>query len=224
MKERLNEFSKKSSLNNIEFSEESREQVMERISKKSKVSVFSMWNKRILSAATLLLLLMVPTYITFNSLQDDATDPNENLSGPSENPKVQSVEPEKPPLEDLENQYESMLMQEYNEELEVVNYDTKQELIDAFTKIMSQDVAVQSADQFFRVNNGELFVSESGEPSLIDFDTEYNLTKNSDKEYELTQTQESELTGNIHLTVTYQYQEGDWIIAARNVESLDNQY
>ncbi|MFB4169418.1 hypothetical protein [Virgibacillus sp. JSM 102003] len=222
MKERLNEFSKKSSLNNIEFSEESREQVMQHISKKNKVNVFSMWNKRILSAATLLLLLMVPAYITFNSLQDNATDSNEDLSGPSEDPKVQTVEPEKPPLEDLENQYESMIKQEYNEQLEVVKYDTKQELIDAFTKIMSQDLAVQSADQFFRVNNGELFVNESGGPALIDFDTEYNLTKISDKEYELTQTQESQLRGNIRLTVTYQYQEGGWIIADRNVESLDN--
>ncbi|SEQ90573.1 hypothetical protein SAMN05216232_3650 [Virgibacillus subterraneus] len=223
MKERLNEFSKKSTLNNIDFSEESREQVMQQISKKSKVNVFSMWNKRILSAATLLLLLMVPAYITFNSLQDDATDPNENLSGPSEDSEVQTVEPEKPPLEDLDNQYESMVVQEYNEQLEVVNYDTKQELTDAFTEIMSQDLAIQSADQFFRVNNGELFVSESGGPALIDFDTEYNLTKISDKEYELTQTQESEFTGNIRLTVTYQYQEGDWIIADRNAESLDSQ-
>ncbi len=220
MKERLNEFSKKSSLNNIEFSDESREQVMQHISKKNKGSVFSMWNKRILSAATLLLLLMVPAYITFNSLQDNATDSNENLSGPSEDPKIQTVEPDRPPLEDLENQYESMIMQE-EEQLEVVNYDTKQELIDVFTKIMSLDLAVESADQFFRVSDGELFVSESGGPPLIDFDTEYNLTKNSDKEYDLTQTQENELTGNIRLTVTYQYQEGAWIIANRNVESLD---
>ncbi|MGP4108532.1 hypothetical protein [Virgibacillus sp. L01] len=223
MMERLNEFSKKSSLNNIEFSDESREQVMQHISKKNKGSVFSMWNKRILSVATLLLLLMIPAYITFNSLQDNATDSNENLSGPSENPKVQTVEPEKPPLEDLENQYESMIMQEYNEQEEVVNYDTKQELIDAFTKIMSQDLAVESADQFFRVRDGELFVSESEGPPLINFDTEYNLTKNNDKEYELAQKQESQLRGNIRLTVTYKYQEDGWIIADRNVESLDNQ-
>lgn len=220
MKERLNEFSKNSTLNNIEFSEESREQVMQHISKKNKGNVFSMWNKRILSAATLLLLLMVPAYITFNSLQDNATDSNENFSGPSEAPEVQSVEPEKPPLEDLENQYESMIMQE-KEQLEVVKYDTKQELIDAFTEIMSQDLAVKSVDQFFRVNNGELLVSESGGPDLIELDKEYNLTKNSDKEYELTQTQESEITGNIRLTVTYQYKEGGWIIADRNAESLD---
>ncbi|WP_164667319.1 hypothetical protein [Virgibacillus doumboii] len=211
MNKRLDELSKKSTLNRIKFSEESRNQVMQRISKKNRKRSISIWNKRILSAVTLMFLLLIPVYIAFQS----------TVEAPNQTADSQKVTPEKPPLENLENSYENLIMQD-PEQLRVVNYDSKQELIKAFSEIMSHDLAVQKVDRFFRETDEELFKNESDGPVTVNFDNAYEITKISDKKYRLTQTQESELTGKIRLTITYQYQDDKWIIQDRTVESLES--
>ncbi|WP_174615094.1 hypothetical protein [Virgibacillus ihumii] len=212
MKNRLDEFSKKSTLNRIDFSNKSRNQVMERISTLNRKSLFSIWSIRILGTAALLLLFLIPVYIAFQS----------TVEAPDQTAKIQKITPTKPPVEDLESQYNNLIKPDSTQS-QVVNYNSKQELIETFTDIMSRDLAVQMADQFFRkTDEGWKLIATDG-PATVHFDAAYDLTKINAKKYSLTQTQETQLTGKIRLSITYQYQNNKWIIQNRTIENLNRQ-
>src|SRR5699024_7838954 len=160
MKDRLNDFSKKSTLNDIQFSEKSRQQVMQRISAINKKRRCAGWGKTTLSAAALIILLMIPGYFVIDSLQNQTSTPEENLAVEKDQAvteEASEITPETPPVEELEKRYRDLVDPEIDG-LEVVNYNSKDELINTFTEVMSQNLAEQTADDFFREADGDLYV------------------------------------------------------------------
>ncbi|ALX48877.1 hypothetical protein [Lentibacillus amyloliquefaciens] len=227
MKERLKDFSKKSTVNHIEFSKKSRQQVMQRISGINKKSRYASWGKRALSATALIMLLIIPGYFVIDSLQNQTSNPDENVPDVEKNPPVNDEEPEitpeTPPVEELENRYRDMVINQEIDGLEVVNYDSMNELVNAFTEVMSQSLAEQTADDYFREDDGNLYVNESGGPAFLNAESDYDLTEISNTQYELAQTTKTEQSGQFRINITYQYQDDRWIIQERKVNYSANQ-
>lgn len=225
MKDRLNDFSKKSTLNDIQFSEKSRQQVMQRISAINKKRRYAGWGKTTLSAAALIILLMIPGYFVIDSLQNQTSTPEENLAVEKDQAvteEASEITPETPPVEELEKRYRDLVDPEIDG-LEVVNYNSKDELINTFTEVMSQNLAEQTADDFFREADGDLYVSESDKPVYFSTENDYDLTKNCDTQFELAQTVENQLSGRYRINITYQYQDDHWTIRERKVNFPESQ-
>ncbi len=222
MKNRLEEFSKRSSLNDIKFPKKSREQVNQRITKIKRKNIFSSWNRKILSAATLLLLLAFPAYITYDAFKVEAPGQQGSTLESNQNPNAQAVTPDKPPVTKLENQYKSVLIQPISDQRNVLKFDTKQQLIKAFTEVMSHDLAAENADAFYRENSEGLFLESRGGPITLNAAPDYNLAKIKDREYKVTQEKSGEYTGNARLSITYIYHDGKWIIQDRNLKPLND--
>ncbi|ENH96327.1 hypothetical protein J416_11387 [Gracilibacillus halophilus YIM-C55.5] len=207
MKHNFDHLSKSSTLNQIEFSQESREKVMEKVAKYEKKSWFQTIGMKWLSATALLLLCMIPIYIIMTSLKDSGeTIPS----------------PETPPVEKLENQYYQLTIdKEYDENLRLINYDTEDELIKAYTKFTSQELAEETVNNQFRVESDGVYALEVDGPPRLDTNEEYQTNQMSETKYQVRQEPNGELYGADPIVVEYRYVEDHWIIEDRWVDVQD---
>ncbi|MFC4558277.1 hypothetical protein ACFO3D_08625 [Virgibacillus kekensis] len=223
MKRNLENFSKQSTLNNITFSESNRERINKRVSNHKKGGLFVIWNPKILSAAVLLFLLAVPVFIAYDSYNVKAPGTPEETPNTIKGPTPEAT-PLQPPVRELERKYRNFINnQETTDNMKLVEYNTKEELINDFAEFVNRDLAREKVDTFFRETDSGVFIVGTGGPTTLFPEKNFILEKVNKKQYEVVQEQEKEMTGNIRLSITYHYKNGKWKISNRNVDNLSNQ-
>lgn len=125
------------------------------------------------------------------------------------------------PVEELEGKFKNSIYQEVNETTrQVLNFNSKAELIDDMTQFMNLPLAQYYVDLYFNEEDGKLNLLSMGGPTLLDFDKEYKLVKVDEMKYQAIQVNETDMAGKYELTVTYEHQENRWIMLDREFKNL----
>ncbi|WP_409252871.1 hypothetical protein V1502_02770 [Bacillus sp. SCS-153A] len=109
-------------------------------------------------------------------------------------------------------EYEDTFLVETSSDGTVKNYETKEELLSHFTSIMSEELAQNYADEFFRKENGQLKLIATEPPVWLDPEMDYQLDKQNDTTYHVTQSKNSELRGDRKYTFQLTYKSNHWIV------------
>ncbi|SDK17576.1 hypothetical protein [Sediminibacillus albus] len=128
----------------------------------------------------------------------------------------------KPPVEDLEKQFNDLMNLETTENGEVVQYDSKARLEQEFKGIMVWPLADHFVDTYFKEENDKLYMREIDGPYKLNTNQDYTLEKISDTKYKLTQEGANQLRGEYTLTINYSFEAGKWVFADR-MDNIANQ-
>ncbi|MCA0988473.1 LPXTG cell wall anchor domain-containing protein [Guptibacillus algicola] len=121
----------------------------------------------------------------------------------------------KPPVEELEKQFDQLIELETNKENEVKKYDSIDRLEQEFKSIMVWPLADHYVDTFFEERDGKLIkIARDGPVRLLD-NKDYTLEKINENHYKLTQPNENNMRGEYTLTIHYKYEAGKWVFADR---------
>jgi hypothetical protein len=119
---------------------------------------------------------------------------------------------EEPPVEYLITEFEERLLQDIEQDYEVINFTSKQELIDHLSEITTDEIAEQYIEEFYREEGDKLYIIPRDGPMWIDTGMPYEVEKRSETEYLVVQEGENELWGAYRIEVTLRHNLEGWII------------
>ena len=125
-------------------------------------------------------------------------------------------EHDEPPIKELDEKFQELIEVEYGDDFKATEYESKDELENAFHSIMTSELADYYLDRFFKFEDGEVYVLPQDGPLYINFDEEYQLEEQNENHYKLTQENEDEMRGEYTLSVQYEHQDGEWLMIDRN--------
>ncbi|WLR60915.1 hypothetical protein [Guptibacillus hwajinpoensis] len=163
-------------------------------------------------------LLMFVGALTFTSgcggeLSKVAADHSEIVISSLENKaeaKTDSIE--KPDVENLSNELINHIIQDTDEEGKVKQFQTIAGVEQDLQKITSKELASEIADVYFTEREGDLYLVPTELFPWVNTDESYELKKLNEFEYELTQSNESDLYGSYTIKIHFVYENNHWII------------
>lgn len=120
---------------------------------------------------------------------------------------------EEPPIEYLIVEFEERLIQEVEEDYKVKKFDSKQELVNHLSEITTKRLANQYVQEFYREEEGKLYIIPRDGPMWIDTSIPYRSQKISEDKYLVVQENENMLWGNYQVEVTLKQTTSQWIIS-----------
>jgi hypothetical protein len=111
------------------------------------------------------------------------------------------------------SQYESTFMDVINAGPELEEYESKEEIIQQFSTIMTSQHAESLAETYINDEREELSVVATETPIWLQEDQEYSWKKVSEKEYQVIQNIANQLRGNQEVTFTLIMEEDSWYVA-----------
>ncbi|WP_058306453.1 hypothetical protein [Gracilibacillus massiliensis] len=169
-------------------------------------------------------------------------DAEENNTEDVDNEQEEQVEDEEPVNEDSDADAEQTTTLTETEAIDILNdyrdtfmevvensdnegalqgYETKEELKEDFTTIMSDVLAESFVAHYFEEDNGKLYVVATEAPVWFDQEQEYSFEQVSDEEYEIVQENSGELNGNVRMTYVITLEGEDWIVSEVRSEELN---
>ncbi|WP_421384808.1 hypothetical protein ACOJQI_08560 [Bacillus salacetis] len=125
---------------------------------------------------------------------------------------------------DVLSQYKDTFMEVINAGPELEEYESKEEIIQHFSTIMTPEYAESLADTYIREENGSLSVVATETPLWLREDQSYTLTEVSEEEYEVIQHINNQLRGRKEVTFTLVMEDDTWVVGkveTRNAEQED---
>lgn len=104
---------------------------------------------------------------------------------------------------------------------EVVNYESKDQLIDHFKEIMSAELANWYADTYFKEESNRLFIIPKDAPTWLKEDQPFEQTKIGDEKYQVIQERNNEMLGHVKMIYTLTFKAEKWIITDIKMEDLN---
>jgi hypothetical protein len=111
------------------------------------------------------------------------------------------------------SQYESTFMEVINAGPALEEYESKEEIIQQFSTIMTSQHAESLAETYINDESEELSVVATETPIWLQEDQEYSWKKVSEKEYQVIQNIANQLRGNQEVTFTLIMEEDSWYVA-----------
>lgn len=120
---------------------------------------------------------------------------------------------------ELENEYIDRVFPKTGDDSQkLVEYDTKEELIDYISEIANPHMAKQIVDNYYNKKEDGLYIIAKDAPTKIYPEKPYELDKIDDEKYNLVQSAEDNLRGKYKFTVEIVRKEDKWIINNRIFE------
>ncbi|WP_221564920.1 hypothetical protein [Alkalihalobacillus sp. TS-13] len=221
MMKHLSRFREDSSLNQIHFPKEKMENVYQRVKPISnKTFIF----KKTLSFATLSILLLIIGSFGYHSLQSEKADQSEktDLTKPLEEEENDPIEFNEDDAENLTKKFIDMLIQEIDEPgNNVIKYHSKSALVKELEPYASNEVAEKWVDSFYEERDGELHMYRLHGIPTIDFGKEYDITKEDERFYTLSQEKHNELNGTHIVNIHFKYTDREWLISKYDIEYVE---
>lgn len=107
-----------------------------------------------------------------------------------------------------------------NDEGEIIDYHSNEELKDEFINYMSEEQADIFVENYFEENDEKLYVIPMETPFWINEEEEFTFEQVSDLEYEVSQEIENELAGHLRLIYVITLRDEDWIVDAFHSEEM----
>lgn len=150
-----------------------------------------------------------------NDNQQDQKNEDENNTG-GENGDQDDVSPNpsltKEEAEEILIEYKNTFEVETNNDGEVIQYDTKEELFNHFTSIMSEQLANSFLETYFKEENGKLSIIPKDAPTWLKTHKSFQLDQKSETEILVKQERNNQLIGHIEMIYTLSYENDRWIV------------
>lgn len=228
MKKHLNDLKKKSSLNQIHFTDVKKQETFRKLKEleQDRPKTTFMF-KKTLSFATLAVLLIIIATIGYQSMQPQTGADQEIQPQEDQNDKTKKEDNEKQKKEQnklTKQEAETILTQFYDDATPSLDknniekrYTSKKEAIKAVSKNASQEVATTMVNRFFEEKDGKLKPKTLHGIKKLDLE-EMTLEKASDTQYKVEQLRSNELSGTYVIQAEFQHVEDNWIITNYEIE------
>ncbi|TRM13011.1 hypothetical protein FH966_15575 [Lentibacillus cibarius] len=105
----------------------------------------------------------------------------------------------------LTSQFMNLIVQETNESYKVLHYNSKNQLLKAFTKVSSKEVATKYIDYYFNEKPDGLYLKPTETPPWFHEEEDYDMIRKNDNTVEVTQTNTTELYGTRTINITFTF-------------------
>lgn len=149
--------------------------------------------------------------------------PDTKVNGSTDNESGMTMEK----AEKVLNLYKGTFMEVINEGPQLEEYESKDEIIQYFSTIMTTEYAESLVDLYIKEENGELSVVATETPIWLQEDQEFDLEKVTDQEYYAVQNIDNQLRGKKEVTFTLVMEEDSWVVedvTTDQVEEEEEQY
>lgn len=140
--------------------------------------------------------------------ETEENDNNTQLSGEED----LDEDDDSPPVEYILDEFRKRLIQDIDEDYRVLDFNTKQELIEYISEVSDPGIAKEYVDEFYRMKDGELYIIPRDGPMLIDTNKGYTVNKISKSRYQIVQSGENELWGKYTIETTVEKTGNGWLI------------
>ncbi|UCZ51401.1 hypothetical protein LGQ02_10945 [Bacillus shivajii] len=147
------------------------------------------------------------------------TDIDEGSIDDGNNHTSEEETPE-PEVERVLTEFEEVFMnviENSDENGKVTNHESKEDLSEHFTQIMSPQLAEWHVETYFREEEGDVFVIPTDTPLWFDDSKPYDEVKENDETYHVYQIRENEMIGKVEMIYILTVDEGKWIV--ENIDS-----
>ncbi len=155
------------------------------------------------------------------SVEEDAAEQEKSAPDIDNNDQTEKEDESdsSPPLEYILDEFQQRLIQDIDEDYRVLDFDTKQELIEYISEISDPSIAEEYVDEFYEMKDGGLYIIPRDGPMLIDTGKDYTVNRVSQSEYQIVQTGENELWGNYTIETTVEKTGDKWRITSIDTSS-----
>ncbi|MCF6137412.1 hypothetical protein [Pseudalkalibacillus berkeleyi] len=231
MKNDLKDFRSKSSITQIQFSEDMKRETLQKVVKKEKVKPKDTFMfKKVLSFATLSVLIIMIALFGYQSLnsQKGADQekpqqiPDEQNEKDNEERKVQENKPlTNKRAQQILTQFYQDITPDLNENNIETRYESKSEAVEKVQKTTSGEVARKLVDGFYQEKDGVL------KPKTFHGIKKFNLEKMAlekvnENKYVIEQLRSNELNGTYVIQAAFEQSEQGWIITKYEIEYQEN--
>ncbi|MBN8209453.1 hypothetical protein JI666_11915 [Bacillus sp. NTK071] len=134
------------------------------------------------------------------------------LSSIENKAEAKTIAVEKPDVEMLSNELINRIMQDTNENFQVENFNTKEEIKKHLQEVASEDLATNITDTYYEEREGSLYLIPTELFPWMDNEKPFELNQVNTFEYQLVQTNDSDLYGSYTIEINFLYEENHWII------------
>ncbi|MFB4169247.1 hypothetical protein [Virgibacillus sp. JSM 102003] len=162
--------------------------------------------KRIISCIIILpLFFMIQTTEGKTASAVESSNNHEN-SGVSD---IKKESPEKELTHDqivsLTNQFMQTLVQDIDSNNKVVNYNTKNELLEEFEKVTTKNVAIKYVDYYYQNKTNGLYIKPTETPPWFNEKNDYDMIRREDNVVKVIQENKSDLYGAFTVEIEFTY-------------------
>lgn len=119
------------------------------------------------------------------------------------NSKVKQLKHEE--IVSLMELFMNQLVQKTNDNYQVLNYNSKQELIERFMEFTSYDVAKKFIDFYYKENENKLFIVPTETPPPFEKDSSYEQEQIADDHIRIVQENTEELYGSYVINIDFYF-------------------
>ena len=102
------------------------------------------------------------------------------------------------------------IIDDVQEDNELQQYSSIDEVKEDLLIVMSEELADQTVDQYFREEEDKIYVEEADKPFWFDEDLDYQFEQTDDQEYEMHQQQETSAAKLMEVTYVINWEEEKW--------------
>lgn len=118
---------------------------------------------------------------------------------------------------DVTNRFRELLIQDIDEHYRVTDFNTKEDLLNAFTEVTTKELASNYVDYYYIEQEEALYILPTEAPPGFIPGNDYNMIQLSETEFVIQQTNFSYIYGEYTLEINFTY-EADWKITNMQVK------
>jgi hypothetical protein len=123
--------------------------------------------------------------------------------------------------EEVLRQYENTFMEVINAGPDLEEYESKEDIIQQFSTIMTSEYARSLADIYIKEEGKALSIVATETPVWFEEDKDYTLTEVSEDEFQVVQNIHNELRGRKEVTFTLVMESDYWVVANAGTEKKE---
>lgn len=131
--------------------------------------------------------------------------------------EAKSIVVEKPDAEKLTQELTDRIVQKTDENYEVKNFSTKDEIQNHLEEVASEELANKITNFYYEERNGSLFLKPTELFPWVNYENAYDLKKVSEFHYKLVQSNQTDLYDNYTIEINFKYVNNSWQIQNFNV-------
>ncbi|WP_377888081.1 hypothetical protein [Alkalihalobacillus sp. R86527] len=104
------------------------------------------------------------------------------------------------------------IVQKTNDDYKVENFSSKEEISNHLQGVASKELSNKITDFYYEEKNGALYLKPTELFPWVDYENDYDIKKLNEFQYQLVQSNQSDLYGNYTIEINFQYVNNDWVI------------
>ena len=162
---------------------------------------------------TMIVSMLAVTSGCGNELSKVASNHSEIMLNSLENKaEAKSFSVEKPNVEKLSSELINRIVQDTDDQYRVKDFNTEEDIEQHLREVTSSDLAANITDVYYEERDGGLYLVPTELFPWVNTDQPYELKQMNDFEYQLIQSNESDLYGSYTIEINFLYENNHWII------------